>query len=233
MESDNVSTNSNESCDKNQLISLKIKKHETILKNHQLVILYWKILHIILFLFNIPLILHLSFLGQHKINVKCTFYILICASVIVLNMIGNFYSLIKLFQNKPIEATNETSNFCLLISFCLIFLALILNKKLLGKQVYYFLNNKTNYEKIFESLLMIVFAILIVTFKMKEIYNDCKSNIPKKYTFIPEQEKDKINNVENEEDEKEENEENDEEEEKEIEDDKTEKLIEKKEIKDN
>ena len=148
-------------------------------------------------------------------------------------MIGNFYSLIKLFQNKPIEATNETSNFCLLISFCLIFLALILNKKLLGKQVYYFLNNKTNYEKIFESLLMIVFAILIVTFKMKEIYNDCKSNIPKKYTFIPEQEKDKINNVENEEDEKEENEENDEEEEKEIEDDKTEKLIEKKEIKDN
>ena len=233
MESDNVSTNSNESCDKNQLISLKIKKHETILKNHQLVILYWKILHIILFLFNIPLILHLSFLGQPKINVKCTFYILICASVIVLNMIGNFYSLIKLFQNKPIEATNETSNFCLLISFCLIFLALILNKKLLGKQVYYFLNNKTNYEKIFESLLMIVFAILIVTFKMKEIYNDCKSNIPKKYTFIPEQEKDKINNVENEEDEKEENEENDEEEEKEIEDDKTEKLIEKKEIKDN
>ena len=233
MESDNVSTNSNESCDKNQLISLKIKKHETILKNHQLIILYWKILHIILFLFNIPLILHLSFLGQHKINVKCTFYILICASVIVLNMIGNFYSLIKLFQNKPIEATNETSNFCLLISFCLIFLALILNKKLLGKQVYYFLNNKTNYEKIFESLLMIVFAILIVTFKMKEIYNDCKSNIPKKYTFIPEQEKDKINNVENEEDEKEENEENDEEEEKEIEDDKTEKLIEKKEIKDN
>ena len=233
MESDNVSTNSNELCDKNQLISLKIKKHETILKNHQLVILYWKILHIILFLFNIPLILHLSFLGQHKINVKCTFYILICASVIVLNMIGNFYSLIKLFQNKPIEATNDTSNFCLLISFCLIFLALILNKKLLGKQVYYFLNNKTNYEKIFESLLMIVFAILIVTFKMKEIYNDCKSNIPKKYTFIPEQEKDKINNVENEEDEKEENEENDEEEEKEIEDDKTEKLIEKKEIKDN
>ena len=233
MESDNVSTNSNESCDKNQLISLKIKKHETILKNYHLVIFYWKILHIILFLFNIPLILHLSFLGQHKINVKCTFYILICASVIVLNMIGNFYSLIKLFQNKPIEATNETSNFCLLISFCLIFLALILNKKLLGKQVYYFLNNKTNYEKIFESLLMIVFAILIVTFKMKEIYNDCKSNIPKKYTFIPEQEKDKINNVENEEDEKEENEENDEEEEKEIEDDKTEKLIEKKEIKDN
>ena len=229
MESDNVSTNSNESCDKNKLISLKIKKHETILKHYHSIILYWKILHIILFLFNIPLILHLSFLGQHKINVKCTFYILICASVIVLNMIGNFYSLIKLFQNKPIEATNETSNFCLLISFCLIFLALILNKKLLGKQVYYFLNNKTNYEKIFESLLMIVFAILIVTFKMKEIYNDCKSNIPKKYTFIPEQEKDKINNVENEEDEKEENEENeeDDEEDKEIEDDKKEKLIEK------
>ena len=232
MESDNVSTNSNESCDKNQLISLKIKKHETILKNHQLVILYWKILHIILFLFNIPLILHLSFLGQNEINVKCSFYILICASVIVLNMFSNFYSLIKLFQNKPIEATNETSNFCLLISFCLIFLALILNKKLLGRGVYNFLNNETNYQKIFESLLMIVFAILIVTFKMKEIYKDCKENIPKQFTFIPEQEKDQIINIENEEDEKEENDEDDEEEDKEIEDDKKEKLIEK-EIKNN
>ena len=232
MESDNISTNSNESCDKNKLISLKIKKHETILKNYHLVIFYWKILHIILFLFNIPLILHLSFLGQNEINVKCSFYILICASVIVLNMFGNFYSLIKLFQNKPIEATNETSNFCLLISFCLIFLALILNKKLLGKGVYFFLNNKTNYQKIYESLLMIVFAILIVTFKMKEIYNDCNDNIPKQFTFIPEQEKNQIINIENEEDEKDEKEENeeneeDDEEDKEIEDDKKEKLIEK------
>ena len=227
MESDNISTNSNESCDKNKLISLKIKKHETILKNYHLVIFYWKILHIILFLFNIPLILHLSFLGQNEINVKCSFYILICASVIILNMFGNFYSLIKLFQNKPIEATNETSNFCLLISFCLIFLALILNKKLLGRGVYNFLNDETNYQKIFESLLMIVFAILIVTFKMKEIYNDCKDNIPKQFTFIPEQEKNQIINIENEEDEKEENDEDDEEEDKEIEDDKKEKLIEK------
>ena len=232
MESDNISTNSNESCDKNKLISLKIKKHETILKNYHLVIFYWKILHIILFLFNIPLILHLSFLGQNEINVKCSFYILICASVIVLNMFSNFYSLIKLFQNKPIEATNETSNFCLLISFCLIFLALILNKKLLGRGVYNFLNNETNYQKIFESLLMIVFAILIVTFKMKEIYKDCKENIPKQFTFIPEQEKDQIINIENEEDEKEENDEDAEEEDKEIEDDKKEKLIEK-EIKNN
>ena len=232
MESDNVSTNSNESCDKNQLISLKIKKHETILKHYHSIILYWKILHIILFLFNIPLILHLSFLGQNEINVKCSFYILICASVIVLNMFSNFYSLIKLFQNKPIEATNETSNFCLLISFCLIFLALILNKKLLGRGVYNFLNDETNYQKIFESLLMIVFAILIVTFKMKEIYKDCKENIPKQFTFIPEQEKDQIINIENEEDEKEENDEDDEEEDKEIEDDKKEKLIEK-EIKNN
>ena len=232
MESDNVSTNSNESCDKNKLISLKIKKHETILKHYHSIILYWKILHIILFLFNIPLILHLSFLGQNEINVKCSFYILICASVIVLNMFSNFYSLIKLFQNKPIEATNETSNFCLLISFCLIFLALILNKKLLGRGVYNFLNNETNYQKIFESLLMIVFAILIVTFKMKEIYKDCKENIPKQFTFIPEQEKDQIINIENEEDEKEENDEDDEEEDKEIEDDKKEKLIEK-EIKNN
>ena len=79
---------------------------------------------------------------------------------------------------------------------------------------------------------MIVFAILIVTFKMKEIYKDCKENIPKQFTFIPEQEKDQIINIENEEDEKEENDEDDEEEDKEIEDDKKEKLIEK-EIKNN
>ena len=66
----------------------------------------------------------------------------------------------------------------------------------------------------------------------KICYNDCKDNIPKQFTFIPEQEKNQIINIENEEDEKDEKEENeeneeDDEEDKEIEDDKKEKLIEK------
>ena len=125
MENENLSTESNESCDQNKLSSLKLEKHETILKNYHLVIFYWKILHIILFLFNIPLILHLSFLGQHKINVKCTFYIVLCINVIIFNLISNIYCLIKLFQNKPIDATHKNSNLCLCYSFCLIFLSLI------------------------------------------------------------------------------------------------------------
>ena len=45
---------------------------------------------------------------------------------------------------------------------------------------------------------MIVFAILILTFKMKELYKDCKDNIPNKYSFLSEQEnedeKENINN---------------------------------------
>ena len=198
MENENLSTESNESCDQNKLSSLKLEKHETILKNYQTIILYWKILHIILFLSNIPLIIHLYNLENNDINVKCTFYIILCANVIIFNLLNNVYCLIKLFQNKPIDATHKNSNLCLCYSFCLIFLALVLNKKLLGKGVYNYLNNKTNYQKIFECLLMIVFAILILTFKMKELYKDCKDNIPNKYSFLPNQEnedeKENINN---------------------------------------
>ena len=189
MESEILSTNSNESYNKKKLYSLKIAKHEKILKNYyQSLILYWKILHIILFLFNIPLIFHLCYLAENDISAKCSFYIFICASVIILNLISNFYCLIKLFQNKPIDATKEVSNYCLLFSFCLIFLALILNKRLLGKGVYYFLNNKTNYQKIYEALLMIVFAVLLLTFKMKEYYQDYQDNLPIKYSFLPDKE---------------------------------------------
>ena len=198
MENENLSTESNESCDQNKLSSLKLEKHETILKNYQTIILYWKILHIILFLSNIPLIIHLYNLENNDINVKCTFYIILCANVIIFNLLNNVYCLIKLFQNKPIDATHKNSNLCLCYSFCLIFLALVLNKKLLGKGVYNYLNNKTNYQKIFEFLLMIVFAVLILTFKMKELYKDCKDNIPNKYSFLSEQEnedeKENINN---------------------------------------
>jgi hypothetical protein len=145
MENENLSTESNESCDQNKLSSLKLEKHETILKNYQTIILYWKILHIILFLSNIPLIIHLYNLENNDINVKCTFYIILCANVIIFNLLNNVYCLIKLFQNKPIDATHKNSNLCLCYSFCLIFLALVLNKKLLGKGVYNYLNNKTNY----------------------------------------------------------------------------------------
>jgi hypothetical protein len=198
MENENLSTESNESCDQNKLSSLKLEKHETILKNYQTIILYWKILHIIFFLSNIPLIIHLYYLENNDINVKCTFYIVLCINVIIFNLISNIYCLIKLFQNKPIDATHKNSNLCLCYSFCLIFLSLILNKKLLGKGVYNYLNNKTNYQKIFEFLLMIVFAVLILTFKMKELYKDCKDNIPNKYSFLSEQEnedeKENINN---------------------------------------
>ena len=208
MESEILSTNSNESYNKKKLFSLKIAKNEMILKNYyQSIILYWKILHIILFLFNIPLIFHLCYLAENDISAKCSFYIFICASVIILNLISNFYCLIKLFQNKPIDATKEVSNYCLLFSFCLIFLALILNKRLLGKGVYYFLNNKTNYQKIYEALLMIVFAVLLLTFKMKELFNE--DNIPKQYSFLPNQDEnqdqkiEKSEEEENEDDEKE------------------------------
>ena len=198
MENENLSTESNESCDQNKLSSLKLEKHETILKNYNTIILYWKILHIIFFLSNIPLIIHLYYLENNDINVKCTFYIVLCINVIIFNLISNIYCLIKLFQNKPIDATHKNSNLCLCYSFCLIFLSLILNKKLLGKGVYNYLNNKTNYQKIFEFLLMIVFAVLILTFKMKELYKDCKDNIPNKYSFLSEQEnedeKENINN---------------------------------------
>ena len=202
MENENLSTESNESCDQNKLSSLKFEKHETILKNYQTIILYWKILHIILFLSNIPLIIHLYNLENNDINVKCTFYIILCANVIIFNLLNNVYCLIKLFQNKPIDATHKNSNLCLCYSFCLIFLALVLNKKLLGKGVYNYLNNKTNYQKIFECLLMIVFAILILTFKMKELYKDCKDNIPNQYSPLSEQENEdekiNINNNNNE-----------------------------------
>ncbi len=198
MENENLSTESNESCDQNKLSSLKLEKHETILKNYNTIIIYWKILHIIFFLSNIPLIIHLYYLENNDINVKCTFYIVLCINVIIFNLISNIYCLIKLFQNKPIDATHKNSNLCLCYSFCLIFLSLILNKKLLGKGVYNYLNNKTNYQKIFEFLLMIVFAVLILTFKMKELYKDCKDNIPNKYSFLSEQEnedeKENINN---------------------------------------
>ena len=198
MENENLSTESNESCDQNKLSSLKLEKHETILKNYNTIILYWKILHVIFFLSNIPLIIHLYYLENNDINVKCTFYIVLCINVIIFNLISNIYCLIKLFQNKPIDATHKNSNLCLCYSFCLIFLSLILNKKLLGKGVYNYLNNKTNYQKIFEFLLMIVFAVLILTFKMKELYKDCKDNIPNKYSFLSEQEnedeKENINN---------------------------------------
>ena len=189
MESEILSTNSNESYNKKKLFSIKIAKQEMILKNYyQSIILYWKILHIILFLFNIPLIFHLCYLAENDISAKCSFYIFICASVIILNLISNFYCLIKLFQNKPIDATKEVSNYCLLFSFCLIFLALILNKRLLGKGVYYFLNNKTNYQKIYEALLMIVFAVLLLTFKMKEFYQYYQDNLPIKYSLLPDKE---------------------------------------------
>ena len=198
MENENLSTESNESCDQNKLSSLKLEKHETILKNYNTIIIYWKILHIIFFLSNIPLIIHLYYLENNDINVKCTFYIVLCINVIIFNLISNIYCLIKLFQNKPIDATHKNSNLCLCYSFCLIFLSLILNKKLLGKGVYNYLNDKTNYQKIFEFLLMIVFAVLILTFKMKELYKDCKDNIPNKYSFLSEQEnedeKENINN---------------------------------------
>ena len=188
MENENLSTESNESCDKNKLYSLKLEKHETILKNYDSFLRYWKILHIIFFLSNIPLMLHLYYLETNEIHGKCTFYILLCVNVIIFNLISNIYCLIKLFQNKPIDATHKNSNLCLSYSFCLIFLSLILNKKLLGKAVYYYLNNKTNYQKIFEFLLMIVFAVLILTFKMKELYKDCKDNIPNQYSPLSEQE---------------------------------------------
>ena len=198
MENENLSTESNESCDQNKLSSLKLEKHETILKNYNTIIIYWKILHFIFFISNIPLIIHLYYLENNDINVKCTFYIVLCINVIIFNLISNIYCLIKLFQNKPIDATHKNSNLCLCYSFCLIFLSLILNKKLLGKGVYNYLNNKTNYQKIFEFLLMIVFAVLILTFKMKELYKDCKDNIPNKYSFLSEQEnedeKENINN---------------------------------------
>ena len=198
MENENLSTESNESCDQNKLSSLKLEKHETILKNYNTIIIYWKILHIIFFLSNIPLIIHLYYLENNDINVKCTFYIILCANVIIFNLISNIYCLIKLFQNKPIDATHKNSNLCLCYSFCLIFLSLILNKKLLGKGVYNYLNNKTNYQKIFEFLLMIVFAVLILTFKMKELYKDCKDNIPNKYSFLSEQEnEDENENINN------------------------------------
>ncbi len=49
MENENLSTESNESCDKNKLYSLKLEKHETILKNYDSFLRYWKILHIIFF----------------------------------------------------------------------------------------------------------------------------------------------------------------------------------------
>ena len=211
MESEILSTNSNESYNKKKLYSLKIAKHEKILKNYyQSLILYWKILHIILFLFNIPLIFHLCYLAENDISAKCSFYIFICASVIILNLISNFYCLIKLFQNKPIDATKEVSNYCLLFSFCLIFLALILNKRLLGKGVYYFLNNKTNYQKIYEALLMIVFAVLLLTFKMKELFNE--DNIPKQYSFLPNQDENQDQKIEKSEEEENEDDEKEEEE---------------------
>lgn len=211
MESEILSTNSNESYNKKKLFSIKIAKQEMILKNYyQSIILYWKILHIILFLFNIPLIFHLCYLAENDISAKCSFYIFICASVIILNLISNFYCLIKLFQNKPIDATKEVSNYCLLFSFCLIFLALILNKRLLGKGVYYFLNNKTNYQKIYEALLMIVFAILLLTFKMKELFNE--DNIPKQYSFLPNQDENKDQKIEKSEEEENEDDEKEEEE---------------------
>ena len=91
MENENLSTESNESCDQNKLSSLKLEKHETILKNYNTIILYWKILHIIFFLSNIPLIIHLYYLENNDINVKCTFYIVLCINVIIFNLISNIY----------------------------------------------------------------------------------------------------------------------------------------------
>ena len=63
-----------------------------------------------------------------------------------------------------------------------------MNHLILKKQFYLYLIGKTKYQKIFESMLIIVLITLLLTFKMKEFYQYYEDNLPIKYSLLPDQE---------------------------------------------
>ena len=70
----------------------------------------------------------------------------------------------------------------------IIFGCLSMNHLILKKQFYLYLIGKTKYQKIFESMLIIVLITLLLTFKMKEFYQYYQDNLPIKYSLLPDKE---------------------------------------------
>jgi hypothetical protein len=163
-------------------------EHEYITQNYYFLIFYWKILHFILLIFNFILVYHLVNLIQNKIIKFFHIYSISIYLIIGFTFVNNAISIYYLILNKPINACCEYVNFLLIFSFIIIFGCLSMNHLILKKKFYLYLIGKTKYQKIFESMLIIVLITLLLTFKMKEFYQYYQDNLPIKYSLLPDKE---------------------------------------------
>ena len=144
---------------------MKNEKHQYITQNYYFLIFYWKLLHEILIIFNIILSYHLYYLFEDNILKYSDTYSVIIFIIIT----STFFSDV-------------------IISFIFIFGCLTMCHLILKKNIYHYLIEKTKYKKIFESMLIIILVTLLLTFKMKEYYQDYQDNLPIKYSFLPDKE---------------------------------------------
>ena len=167
---------------------LKNDKHQYITQNYYFLIFYWKLLHGILIIFNVILSYHLYYLFEDNIIKYNDTYSIILIITIFSTFISDIICLYNLMLDKPIYVCNEVLNYLLIISFILIFGSITMSHLILKKKIYQYLFEKTKYQKIFESMLIIILITLLLTFKMKEYYQDYQDNLPIKYSFLPNKE---------------------------------------------
>ncbi len=167
---------------------LKNDKHQYITQNYYLLLFYWKLLHGILIIFNVILSYHLYYLFEDNIIKYNDTYSIILIITIFSTFISDIICLSNLMLDKPIYVCNEVLNYLLIISFILIFGSITMSHLILKKKIYQYLFEKTKYQKIFESMLIIILITLLLTFKMKEYYQDYQDNLPIKYSFLPNKE---------------------------------------------
>ncbi len=167
---------------------IKNDKHLYITQNYYILLFYWKLLHGILIIFNIILNYHLDHLFKDNIIKYSDTYSIIIFIIISSTFISDIICLCNLILGKPIYVCNEGLNYLLIISFIFIFGSLTMSHLILKKAIYQYLIEKTKYQKIFESMLIIILVTLLLTFKMKEFYQDYQDNLPIKYSFLPNKE---------------------------------------------
>jgi hypothetical protein len=167
---------------------IKNDKHLYITQNYYILLFYWKLLHGILIIFNIILSYHLYHLFKDNIIKYSDTYSIIILIIISSTFISDIICLCNLILGKPIYVCNEGLNYLLIISFIFIFGSLTMSHLILKKAIYQYLIEKTKYQKIFESMLIIILVTLLLTFKMKEFYQDYQDNLPIKYSFLPNKE---------------------------------------------
>ena len=167
---------------------MKNEKHQYITQNYYFLIFYWKLLHGILIIFNIILSYHLYYLFEDNILKYSDTYSVIIFIIITSTFFSDVICLCNLMLGKPIYVCNEFLNYLLIISFIFIFGCLTMCHLILKKNIYHYLIEKTKYKKIFESMLIIILVTLLLTFKMKEYYQDYQDNLPIKYSFLPDKE---------------------------------------------